>query len=369
MDVRPIFRTQITAGGGTVNFTESFGDYHLYTTAPVALAGSWTFTIAGVPILYELITVYWDGQVTLGAWNISILGNVLTQDQVGTQGKMEFYYNGATWDYRFYPDFENDNIVKGSKLVNAEVTNAKLANLAHNGIKIGDLTNRPTDLVCAVDHALLTGNISGGETLAWKTLTGDVTGVSSPGLYTVTIANDAVTNAKLANITRGSVKVGGVADAPTDLAITVNHILAGDGVDAVNSTVAGDLSLVVAAGVGTFTVLTTELITAVASFETNEVGDFSIRMPFKGTVNHCRATVNKVIAGVDNGTITLFDNGMAAMTGTPLTIVAASALNTTVQAAVTANNTFNAGDVITIRSAKATVGGRCQLSISCLRTV
>ena len=59
-----------------------------------------------------------------------------------------------------------------------------------------------------------------------------------------TIANDAVTNAKLANITRGSIKVGGAADAPTDLdAKTSGQILVGDGTDIASVAVSGDASL------------------------------------------------------------------------------------------------------------------------------
>jgi hypothetical protein len=61
---------------------------------------------------------------------------------------------------------------------------------------------------------------------------------------TAHIADDQVTNAKLANITRGSVKVGGTADAPTDLdAKTSGQILVGDGTDVVSVAVSGDVSL------------------------------------------------------------------------------------------------------------------------------
>jgi len=60
----------------------------------------------------------------------------------------------------------------------------------------------------------------------------------------VTIANDAVDNDKLANITRGSIKVGGAANAPTDLdAKTSGQILVGDGTDLVSVAVSGDIAL------------------------------------------------------------------------------------------------------------------------------
>lgn len=61
---------------------------------------------------------------------------------------------------------------------------------------------------------------------------------------TLQLKDDAVTNAKLANITRGSVKVGGVADAPTDLvALTDKQILIGDGTDVVSVAVSGDITI------------------------------------------------------------------------------------------------------------------------------
>ena len=59
-----------------------------------------------------------------------------------------------------------------------------------------------------------------------------------------TIANDAVDNDKLANITRGSVKVGGASNAPTDLdAKGDGKILVGDGTDVASVAVSGDVTL------------------------------------------------------------------------------------------------------------------------------
>ena len=60
----------------------------------------------------------------------------------------------------------------------------------------------------------------------------------------LTIANDAVDNDKLANIARGSVKVGGSDNAPTDLdAKTSGQILVGDGTDINSVAVSGDIAL------------------------------------------------------------------------------------------------------------------------------
>ena len=80
-------------------------------------------------------------------------------------------------------------------------------------------------------------------TSTWRdgAMSGDAT-ITDTGA--VTIAADAVSNTKLENITRGSVKVGGGSDAPTDLnAKTSGQILVGDGTDIASVAVSGDIAL------------------------------------------------------------------------------------------------------------------------------
>jgi len=68
--------------------------------------------------------------------------------------------------------------------------------------------------------------------------------IQSDAVETAKIKDDAVDNDKLANITRGYVKVGGVSDAPTDLhASTDAQILIGDGTDVVSVAVSGDAAI------------------------------------------------------------------------------------------------------------------------------
>ena len=80
-------------------------------------------------------------------------------------------------------------------------------------------------------------------TSTWRdgAMSGDAT-IDDVGAFT--IANDAVSNTKLANIAQGSVKVGGGSNAPTDLdAKTSGQILVGDGTDIVSVAVSGDVTL------------------------------------------------------------------------------------------------------------------------------
>ena len=85
--------------------------------------------------------------------------------------------------------------------------------------------------------------VSGSQVAAYVfgEASGDAT-ITGPGV--ITIANDAVNNDKLANITRGSIKVGGALNAPTDLnAKTDGQILVGDGTDINSVAVSGDVTI------------------------------------------------------------------------------------------------------------------------------
>lgn len=92
--------------------------------------------------------------------------------------------------------------------------------------------------------ALENGDILIGDASGYaqnQTMSGDATLAAGGAL---TIADDAVDNNKLANIARGSIKVGGTANAPTDLdAKTSGQILVGDGTDVVSVAVSGDATL------------------------------------------------------------------------------------------------------------------------------
>ena len=74
-----------------------------------------------------------------------------------------------------------------------------------------------------------------------EAVTGDVT-ISDSGV--AAIGADKVTNVMLANIIRGSVKVGWGSNAPTDLvAKTDKQILIGDGTDIVSVALSGDIAI------------------------------------------------------------------------------------------------------------------------------
>lgn len=93
-----------------------------------------------------------------------------------------------------------------------------------------------------------------------------ITTIGAGDIATAHIANDAVTLDKLVNITRGSILVGGVANAPSELATkTSGQILVGDGNDLKSVAVSGDVTLAAngAVTIGAKKVLSTMLADAV----------------------------------------------------------------------------------------------------------
>ena len=186
------------------------------------------------------------------------------------------------------------------------------------------------------------------------------------------IADDAITNAKLANITRGSIKVGGASDAPTDLdAKTSGQILVGDGTDVVSVAVSGDLSLASTGAAtipaGTVTPLKSSAGVNQRQFTVQLEGDdaskigaikYPMCLPNGGscTVNAIYATVKQVPA-TDTFTVVAKNNASTLMTGSQIDITTALLLGNVVTVTPTANNTFtNSGatEFITLETSKTT---------------
>ena len=137
---------------------------------------------------------------------------------------------------------DSDQYVDGSidtaHIADNQVTLAKMAGLARGKIIYGDASGDPAALAAGANGKVLVADANGDP--SWTTLSGDAT-LSAGAL---TIAADSVENSMLANITRGSVKVGGASDAPTDLdAKTSGQILVGDGTDIASVAVSGDATL------------------------------------------------------------------------------------------------------------------------------
>jgi hypothetical protein len=118
------------------------------------------------------------------------------------------------------------------------VSLAKMANITQGSIIVGGASDAPTYLDAKTDTQILVGD---GTDLNSVAVSGDATLANDGAL---TIADDAVSLAKMANITQGSIIVGGGSDAPTYLdAKTDAQILIGDGTDLNSVAVTGDVTI------------------------------------------------------------------------------------------------------------------------------
>jgi len=175
-----------------------------------------------------------------GAGITGIGADTVANSLIDGNGINDFTFNGSG-EVAISVDLDGSTLsvgTSGIKISDDGVTNTQLANITQGSIKVGGSGDAPTDLDAKTSGQILVGD---GTNVASVAVSGDVT-LAADGA--VTIATDAVTNAKLANITQGSIKVGGGSDAPTDLvAKTSGQILVGDGTDIVSVAISGDATL------------------------------------------------------------------------------------------------------------------------------
>lgn len=103
------------------------------------------------------------------------------------------------------------------------------------------------------------------------------------------------------------------------------------------------------------------------SFETGEQCNNDIIIPSKCTITGISANVTKALTATDAGTITAKIAGTGITTGV-ITIPLSSALGTTVAVVPSAANLATAGQVLTLLTAKTTVGGKALVTVTYTRT-
>jgi hypothetical protein len=231
-----------------------------------------------------------------------------------------------------------------------------------------------TDALSALASGkIIVGNVAGVATDV--AMSSDVT-ISNTGA--TTIGADKVSNTKLANITRGSIKVGGASDAPTDLAAKADaQMLIGDGTDITSVAITGDITTIntgeTAIGANKVTIakveaaLRKDISILSMSFETNEQTTTKIYFPMKVTINKIRSIVMKALAGTNVGTIT-GANSVGASNNGVVTIAASAALNEEDSASPDSNNVVAADSYYQLTTAKAAAGGKVLVTLEYTRT-
>ena len=335
----------LTVNDGSSPIQIDTGDY----TLPAAPADSFTYyrltgtstLIANMQVtstgtLHDKIKIriLFDATVTVGAFNITIFGETVP-DGLATQEFMaECVYNStaAAWTVIIIPDISATSYIEGKRLEDDSIS-----------------TNKVVD--------------------------------------------DAITNNKLANISRGSVKVGGASDVPTDLdAKTSGNILVGDGTDVNSVAVSGDATLSSAGAltIGNDKITTLKIVDAnvtLAKLEQKLLYDmFTIRldtksaaatgnvnftMPYDCDITHIVITVLEAAAD-DDTTFVFKDNGSASMGSVDVTTAMSIGNKATLGSSgspLSSNNSFSRDHNLLIEVSKSTTtSGAYQIGIYTERT-
>lgn len=203
------------------------------------------------------------------ATNVNVTANFTTDGTeylafVGGAGSQGVEYdNSLTYN-------PSTNMLTANKLTTSEIT-LGATTLTATGEELNYVNGVTSSIQTQLDNlsgtdisVTLTGAVTGTGTITnlsdvsivttaasdpTLTINGDASGTATftnlgDATLELTIANDSVTNDMLSNITRGSIKIGGASNAPTDLdASGAGKILVGDGVDIASVAVSGDASL------------------------------------------------------------------------------------------------------------------------------
>lgn len=344
----------VTNGGGTTTFTPTSSPmpdfiYLDPSGGSVTLGGDLILTTSAHPAIGDSFFVAWGTYIDLNGNNVSIFGIPLLQWQLVNPGLMKFTSINATdYSYQYTPyDFAVSSVFDGDAIIPQTINLDKLE--------------------AGTSAQLIVCNGSGAP--VYKTLSGDAT-ISTGGA--LTIANSAITDAKVD---------AAAAIARTKLANgTADHVVINSGAGAFSSEAQLDpvrggngQDFSAATGFQTWSAGTasvgaiSEVLNVQVSFESGETGDFKIKLPYACTVTELYGYATKVIAGTDNGTIVPKNNAGTTMTSGTLTFVAADPRGTAYTSTPSANNTFSAGEYLTLTTAKTTSGGKVLLSIKVTR--
>jgi len=293
-----------------------------------AATAPYTIVPTGSPSKDTFVEIVWNANLSIGASALQIFGISVPNELIASKFIAECLYDGAAWIVTIRPSFDELGIIGSHRLASDSVTTtsiadnsvtlAKMAGLAKGNIIYGDASGDPAIVnLGAVDANLVVGDTTNG--VAVVAMSGDATIAKTGAL---TIANDAITTVKIldANVTPAKMSAGA---RKASIAIPV-------------------------------------------SFETaGEIGVVKYTMCFDCTVDAIHATVTKA-AATDTATAIFKDHGGTVLTGSQVDITTGLVLGNIVSTTPTANNTFTAGQQITIETSKTTPGSGNITAILCL---
>ena len=327
--------TALTSGTSAINVApNTAGAYpSARVSGSAALSGAYNISPTGTPIKNSFVEIYWEASLSGGASNnVVIFGKTVPAELItsASKFKVECLYNGTAWDVNILPDDAGTGIVGTARVADSAVTTAKIADdvvtlakmagLAKGKIIYGDASGNPADIdLGSADGRMLLGDTTNG--VAAVDMSGDAT-ISKAGA--LIIANDAVTTVKILD---GNV-------TPAKLSSSANK--------------------------GQFAV-------QLEFDNAAKIGVIKYQICSTCTIDGIYATVNRVPA-TDTATIIPKNHGGAAMTGGQIDITTALALGNIVSVTPTANNTFTAGEQLTLETSKTTAEA-CTVTVMVCYTV
>lgn len=323
----------MVAAGGTKTFATT-GVSNVYNLNPnggttVSLGVDLAINPAGTPGEGMQYLFNYGGLMAYDGGTVTIFSRLLTAAEALSKFTITCTYTNAAWVVKFlFSDLSSisgiylaDGTVTGStKLIAGTVSLSKLVVGAARGYAV----RAGVGGVWEAYNAVTSGNliVGNGTDVTSVAMSADAT---IDGTGALTIANNAITTAKIlaANVTSSKLA----------------------------------------------TTLLTDNKSYSVSFESGEVGAYKIKMTFSGSATNAYAAATKAIAATDAATVIIKNNAGTTMTcTTPISFAASDAFGTAYDTAITANNTFVAGDIITVNTAKPTAGGKALVTITFLRS-
>jgi hypothetical protein len=334
----------IPVGGGntTITVNDNIQEYIVDSTnnSSVTLSGNYTIAYSGTPVEGTIAVFNYRGIVQLNGYNVTILGRTLTQEESTSKLKIFAEYNGtsSSWNVICLKE-SNNNIVRGVGSITMNTGGTVTLTPGINKT-VQYITGSPT---LASNWSIT----SAGSPVDGDTFTIYYYATPTIGSNTVTIFG--VTLTPFMSFYNGS---GGPLICKTIYSSSYGGWMTNISRDTTNM---GILPI------DCQSAITDYVITIPVSFENGEQGNNTIMyIPHSYQIIRQSAIVVKAIAGTDNGTITIQQNGSTVAT---LTLTASSAVNTTFTSTNGVPTTTAGNTNINLISAKTTAGGKALVSL------
>lgn len=223
--------------------------YVIVPASPCTLGGNAVIALSGTPVKGMRLHFTLSGAITISTHTFTILGNSIGAKQMASGFDLLMEYNGTAWVPFLRQDFLKTGFIGGDKLASDVVDNSTLE-LNAGVLRVKDLGISMEKLANfgAEAHLIISDETGAPHVIA---ITGDVT-ITKDGL--VTIANDAVTTAKIldknvtlgkmADLSEGSILIGNSSSRPVAISCKASgYLLLGNGTTAVAVTLSGDVTI------------------------------------------------------------------------------------------------------------------------------